>query len=299
METIIICNPGAGGVSDASSLAKQFARIPGATVLLTTSSGGATELARGAAQNGAELIIAAGGDGTLNEVINGVAEFTGRVRLGLIPLGTGNDFARALDLPANADAAIDIILTGTTQPLDLVRVTSDQVRYFLNVSAAGFSCTVSEKMTPEMKQNWGPLAYLRGAASALADLKAYRTELVLDDQERRTLSTYNVVIANGRYVAGGIPVAPQALLDDGLLDIVVIPELSAADLAVLAAQVLVGKHLDNEKLFFCRASKVSIHSEPGMWFNVDGETVGNEPAVFEIIPRAVNFIVPSESESSR
>jgi diacylglycerol kinase (ATP) len=190
------------------------------------------------------------------------------------------------------DAAIDLIREGRTRAVDLVRVTSDEVRYFVNVSAGGFSGLVDEKMTPEMKKTWGPLAYLRGAAAALSELRAYQTTLAFDNAESLRIELYNVVVANGRYVAGGTLIAPDASVDDGLLDVVLIPKRSAAELALVAAQIALGAHLSNSAIVFRRASKLTVNSKPGMWFNVDGELVGNEPARFEIVPRALNFIVP-------
>ncbi|MGZ4984828.1 MAG: diacylglycerol/lipid kinase family protein, partial [Chthoniobacterales bacterium] len=142
----------------------------------------------------------------------------------------------------------------------------------------------------DIKHSWGPLAYLRSAAEALPELRAYRTEIILDDVSPLTLDLYNAVIANGRYVAGGKPIAPEASIDDGLLDIVLIPKNAATNLAVLAAQILLGRHLASDSIVFRRAAKVSVRSEPGMWFNVDGELVGNEPAVFEVQPRVLQFV---------
>jgi diacylglycerol kinase (ATP) len=165
------------------------------------------------------------------------------------------------------------------------------VRYFVNVSAGGFSGLVDEKLTPEIKKAWGPLAYLRSAAAALPELRAYKTTIVFDDSETLALNLYNVIIANGRYVAGGIPVAPEAIINDGVVDVFLIPEKSAAELTILAAQILLGKHIGNDAIIYRRAAKVGVNSKPGMWFNVDGELVGNEPALFEVMPGAMQFIV--------
>src|SRR2546429_9958549 len=101
---------------------------------------------------------------------------------------------------------------------------SDQVRHFVNVSSGGFSGVVDEKLTPEMKRTWGPLAYLRSAAAAFSELRGYTTKIAPDDADAFELDLYNVVVANGRYVAGGIPIAPEADVAAGLLDIVLIAE---------------------------------------------------------------------------
>jgi diacylglycerol kinase (ATP) len=288
----VILNPSAGSAADLDDIVTRIGRLRGAEIRLTSKPGSAARLAKTALRKGRELIIAAGGDGTLNEVINGIGENLGDAAVGLIPLGTGNDFARTIGVPADIEEAIDLIRAGETRPVDLVRVTSDAVRYFVNVSAGGFSGLVNEKLTAEMKKTWGPLAYLRSAAAALPELRGYQTTLAFDNAEALRIELYNVVVANGRYVAGGTLIAPDASIDDGLLDIVLIPKRPATELAVLAAQVALGTHLSSEAIVFRRASKLTVNSSPGMWFNVDGELVGNEPARFEILSRALRFIAP-------
>lgn len=291
VKTSIICNPGAGSVDDRESIKKQLEQFPSAAIHFTEAAGDARRLAQEAVAGGCEVVIAAGGDGTLNEVINGVAPHVDAVQVGLVPLGTGNDFARMLELPDGVDNCIETLRSGKTRAIDLVRVTSDKARYFINVSAGGFSGMVNEKLTPEIKQSWGPLAYVRCAAEALPELRAYRTEITLDGMTVLALDLYNAVIANGRYVAGGTLIAPEASVDDGLLDIVLVPANAAGDIALVAAQIAMGTHLTSEGIVFRRAAKVEIRSDPGMWFNVDGELVGNDPAVFEVMPRALQFLV--------
>jgi diacylglycerol kinase (ATP) len=290
-KTLVILNPAAGSVKDVDALVERIRDLPDSEVCITAKAGAAMQSTRAALRKGCEMVVAAGGDGTLNEVVNGLREDASAIVLGLIPLGTGNDFARTLGLPREVDEAIALLRAGHTRAIDLVRVTSDEMRYFVNVSTGGFSGLVDEKLTPEMKKTWGPLAYLRGAAAALPKLRAYRTTISLDSAESLTLRLYDVVIANGRYVGSGTQIAPEASIDDGLLDIVLIPKCSAAELAVLAARVALGNHLSSPAIVFRRAAKVTVNSRPRMWFNVDGELVGNEPAEFEVLPRALQFVV--------
>jgi diacylglycerol kinase (ATP) len=160
------------------------------------------------------------------------------------------------------------------------------------VSAGGFSGLVDEKLTPELKQTWGPLAYVRSAAAALSELHAYRTEVDLADGERLDIDLYNIIVANATYVAGGLPVAPESNPGDGLLDVILIPKRSTAEMLLLAAQIVLGNHLRSESIIFRRTPWLKVQSQPGMWFNADGELVGNEPATFEIIPRGIQFVVP-------
>ncbi len=294
MKTVVILNPSAGSADKPEELLEKLKRLDPADIHVSSNQGDARKLAAAAVESGVELIVAAGGDGTLNEVINGIGETASAVRVGLVPLGTGNDFARSIHLPVTVEDCVEVIRAGRVKAIDFVRVRSDEVRYFVNVSAGGFSGVVDEKLTSEIKQTWGPLAYLRCAAAALPELKAYESQIALDDQPAERFSLYNLVIGNGRFVAGGIPITPEAVLDDGLLDIILIPEKPKGELAVLVAQIMMGKHLESDTLIYRRASKVAVNSQPGMWFNVDGELVGNEPAIFEVIPRGLQFIVGEE-----
>ena len=291
-KTYIILNPAAGSVNDVDTLVARIRRIPNAQVFISANAGDAIHATKKALRHGYDMIVAAGGDGTLNEVVNALPESDRKIALGLIPLGTGNDFARTFDIPTDIDDAIAVIAAHHIRPIDLVRFKSDEVRYFVNVSAGGFSGLVGEKLTPEMKKTWGPLAYLRGAAAALSDLRAYRTTVSLDNTESLKFDLYDVLIANGRYVGGGTNIAPEASVDDGMLDVILIREQSAAELAVLAARLALGNHLSTEGVVFRRAKRVTVNAEPRMQFNVDGELVGNDPAEFEVLPRELQFVVP-------
>ncbi len=293
MKPYVIVNPIAGSVVDRAGLLKQLRRLNPRKLRLTQRAGEAESYARDAIRAGCDYVIAAGGDGTLNEVINGIAPpgQMGAICVGIVPLGTANDFARTIGLPASVDDNIDILRAKQTAPIDLVRVRSDRTRYFVNVSAGGFSGLVDEKLTPEIKSTWGPLAYLRSAAAALPELHAYDTNIVFDDGERLVIELYNVIVANGQFVAGGLPIAPQADLRDGLLDVVIVPRRSPAKMMLLAAEMLLGNHLSTNAVIFRRAKKISVRSRPGMWFNVDGELVGNDPAVFQVLPGALEFVI--------
>jgi diacylglycerol kinase (ATP) len=291
MRTRIIVNPNAGSAGDAEQLAGTLGREPGTEVLFTEREGDGEALARAALEEGAELVVAAGGDGTLNEVLNGLAADFGAARLGLLPLGTGNDFARSINVPAELDAALALLKAGRTQRIDVAKASfQDGCRHFLNMSAGGFSGVVSEK-ADEAKDRWGPLAYMRGALDAFPELTAFEVALTLSGAETLRISTYNIVISNGRFVAAGIPVAPQARLDDGLLDVMIAPATTIPKLALLVPQVLLGRHLDSDLLLFRKATSIEILSDPPMAFNVDGEILTEEPARFEVLPRALEMIV--------
>jgi diacylglycerol kinase (ATP) len=291
VKPVIIFNPTAGSVTDTQTALSELNRLRPAAVMATRKRGEAEKLSRAAAKRGCKYLVVAGGDGTLNEVVNGVARSQNPPRIGILPLGTGNDFARTLGLPISLEENIDVLRGSKTRSIDIVRVRSDRARYFVNVAAGGFSGIVRKKMTKRIKKTWGPLAYIRGAAAALPNLHAYKTKIVLDNEEEFSAVLYNVVVANGRFAAGGLPIAPDADPADSLLDVVLIPNRSAAELALLAAEIILGKHFSSSAVIFRRARRVSVHSRPGMWFNVDGELVGSVPALFQILPRALRFMV--------
>lgn len=290
MPTCIIVNPGAGSGEELEVLQSALGRLPDSHVLRTAAAGDAERFARKAVRDGADLVVAAGGDGTLNEVLNGLSEDFGKARLGLIPLGTGNDFARSIGVPDDVEGALAVLLEGTVRGLDVARATiGDTCRCFVNMSVGGFSGEVSERAS-EAKETWGPLAYLRGALGALPELKGFLTKITLNGGETLSLETFNIVVANGRYVASGIPAAPAAVLDDGLLDVVISPMTTIPQLAVLMPQVLLGLHLESDLLLFRRATRVEVECDPPMAFNVDGELIGEGTARFEILPRALQVI---------
>lgn len=289
----VILNPTSGSAPNCELIrAALHEALPEAELLCGSEGGDAERLAATALEQGFETIVAAGGDGTLNEVLNGLQANFHQARVGLIPLGTGNDFARTLGIPTTLEQALAVLRADHARPVDLIHVTGTQSRYCINVSAGGFSTIVSEKNTGEMKETWGPLSYVRSFFEALPELSDHKTEILLDGTETIKTPCYSIIVANARYVARGIPIAPQAEVDDGLADLIIVPTASAPALAILAPQILLGSHLDSDLIQFRRARRIKIHTEPAMTFNVDGEIIGSEPLVFEVIPKALQFIAP-------
>ncbi len=290
MKPFLIINPVAGSVTNVNALLQQFQRLRPEKIRVTRRAGQTEKLAADAVRAGFDFIISGGGDGTLNEIVNGIAgtRHLERVRLGILPLGTGNDFSRTLGFGKDIEENIEILLSQNTRKIDLVRARGKRLRHFVNISAGGFSGVVDEKLTAEIKRAWGPLAYLRTAAAVLSELRAYNTTVKFDDKEEISVELYNVIVANGQFAGGGLPVAPEADPRDGLLDVVLIPKLPGAEMTLLAAEILLGKHLG--RVITRRARKVSVMSKPGMWFNLDGELSGKGPMNFEIVPSALTFV---------
>ena len=298
MKTCVIVNPNAGSGGEIEALQARLGQLPGTAVRLTQKEGVARAMAAEALESGAGLIVAAGGDGTLNEVVNGMAADFSRARLGLLPLGTGNDFARSINVPADLEGSLAVLAAGRVQPLDVALARFDhQERYFINMGAGGFSSMVSEK-ADEAKDRWGPLAYMRAALGTLPELQGFKAVFTVNGVERLEIETYNVIVSNGRFVAAGIPVAPHSKLDDGLLDVMIVPNVTGGQLALLVPQVLLGLHLDSDLLHFRKVTRLEIVSDPPMSFNVDGEVIGECPVSFEVLPRALEVIVGPETEEA-
>jgi diacylglycerol kinase (ATP) len=296
MQTWVIVNPNAGSGGDVAGLEAALSGLPGTSLKLTEQAGDAERLARKAVESGVERVVAAGGDGTLNEVVNGLSADFGQARLGLLPLGTGNDFARTIGVPDDLEAAIAILQEDQVRAVDVVRADVDgRSRFFLNGSAGGFARKVSE-LASDAKDRWGPLAYMRAAIGALPELTGFLTRITLNGSEVLELETYNIVVSSGRYVASGIPVAPNAVLDDGLLDVMIAPATTIPQLAVLVPMVLLGRHAESDLLLFRKSPTVEIRCDPPMAFNVDGELLGEGPARFEVLPRALRMIVGPAAE---
>lgn len=303
METLVILNPRSGNADELSRVRHLLRRLPDLEIRETEHPGHARELAARAAEEGCRLVVSAGGDGTVNEVVNGLSRDFSCSRLGVLPLGTGNDFARSIGVPGNdLEAAVELLLAGDSRKLDVARARfGDAVHHFLNMSVGGFSTKVDRELDAETKQRWGSLSYARSAVEALPELTPYRTRLRLvdaqGDAEELDLSLYVLVVANGRYVAGGIPAAPESRLDDGLLDVVAFPEMPASRIAALIPPTLLGRHVDHELVTVRRARRLEVEASPPMPFNVDGEPCGETPVELSVEPRALEVVVGPEPPS--
>jgi diacylglycerol kinase (ATP) len=259
---------------------------------MSSTPGDLPKMAARAVEDGCELLIAAGGDGTLNGVLNGLVGRFDAIQLGLLPLGTGNDFARTVNIPRDLDHALAVLRERRAHRIDVIRATTVSAeRYFINVSAGGFSSKVSEFADGDVKETWGPLCYARSFIGALPDLNDYHTTIRLDDGEVLTTPAYNLAVANARFVAGGVPIAPAAAVDDGLADMILLPVASLRELASLAPATLLGKHLDHDNIIYRQARKIEVSSSPPMRFNADGELLPAESITFEVLPSALQFIV--------
>lgn len=291
----IILNPRAGSAEQAEALREALADQVDMMLYETDGARHATALAAEALEAGCHLIVAAGGDGTINEVVNGLAADFARATLGIIPLGTGNDLARTLAIPTDPLEALGIVMTGADRRIDLMKAEiTGQATYGINVAAGGFSGQVDEVLTDELKASWGPLAYLLGVARVVPDLTGYNTTIAWEDGPMERVEALNIVVANGRTVAGGFQVAPLANPEDGLLDMIIVRYGNVLDLVGVAARLLGGNYLNSDQVMHRRARYVHIASHPGMWFNVDGELFTSQPITFTVLPQALRVVVGPE-----
>ncbi|MBZ0114255.1 MAG: diacylglycerol kinase family lipid kinase [Thermoanaerobaculia bacterium] len=297
--TLVIANPNAGGRRVPGNLARRLAEIDSLDLRFTEARGHAVELAAEAGSLGYHRVVAAGGDGTVNEVVNGLMRNEGPRRLGLIPLGTGNDFARSLGLSHHLETALAVLDRPQWKPCDVVSLRgAEDRRYFVNMSAGGASGEVSDHVTTAIKSFWGPLAYLRAALATLPSLEPYQLHLTLDTGEVVSLEALNLVVANARFIAAGVQVAPQAEWGDGLLDIIVFASCTPTRLAMVTACVLAGTHLSDDcvEVSSYRSTTLQVTSEPAMPFNVDGELLAPQSVSFEVVPQALEVATPHFGE---
>jgi diacylglycerol kinase (ATP) len=289
----VICNPSSGGGAyDPDELREEL----GGFELDWVETEGPEDAIQAAGEWREGLLLVAGGDGTVNDVVNGLgtAGFPEGVTLGILPSGTGNDLAATLCIPEDADLAEDVIRQDRVRTLDVARVRSEGIgeRFFINVATGGLGAEISRANEGELKERWGKLSYLRASLEVARDFDVRELTLYLDGEERKVRAV-NVVVGNCRYAGGGWLAAPKANPEDGLLDVVIIETLGLTDVLQLApASLARADYLGKEGVFFARAKEIRVETQlPGLEFTADGEVIGDEPAEFSVIPRALKVIV--------
>ena len=263
--------------------------------LLSERPGQLAELARTAAA-GADLLVVVGGDGTVNEVVNGVAGLD--VELAMIPRGTGGDFVRTFGIPRKLDQAVEVALRGRTREIDLGRgryrswAGEDEESYFANIASAGMSGAIAKRTNETSKALGGKVSY---AWATVAVFSRWRNDevRVRVDGEEHTGRMHDVIVANGRYLGGGMKMVPEAEPDDGRLDVLLIGDLTKTDLLLTLPKTYRGTHLPHPKATLLRGSTVEIDAPEPLPVELDGEQPGTTPVRFEIVPRALRLRVPA------
>ena len=269
--------------------------------VFTSRPGEATDLARAAVKEGRRVVAAVGGDGILHEVVNGFFEGGEPIPthsvLGLIPFGTGSDTRRSFEIPDGLPAA-RILVEGRARALDAGRVTvGGRVLHFINVAEAGIGADVSDRVNRAPKTLGGRVSFLIGTLQGLAAWKHKPMKVVVDGRETRELVAQAVTVANCQYYGSGMRVAPRAVPDDGWFDVLISGAFGKLEGLKGLRKIYAGEHLDDPalaaKLEFFHATRVEVSSPVPVLVQLDGEVVGELPAVFELLPKAIRLLVPA------
>jgi diacylglycerol kinase (ATP) len=290
VKVCVLFNPKAGSAAPIDALRELLQARPGVVVRESRDADDLARLAREAAAGRFDVIAVAGGDGTVHAVVEALGPRFPRANLLVLPLGTGNDLCRTLAVPLDPLEAVKLLDTGAARKVDVIRVGGDATGFAINAVTGGFSGRVAADVTPELKASWGPLAYLRGAAGPIAERAGYKVRLRLDGGKPIHLDVLNLVVANGRTAAGGIPVAPLASVEDGKLDVVIVPSADFAELSVVAARVMAGDYDQDETVIHRRAKVVEVESDPSLPVSIDGELTEGRHFTFTALRRAVRVL---------
>jgi len=254
----------------------------------TTGPEDATYAARVAVERKFDVVIAAGGDGTISEVVNGMAEQEYRPKLGIIPVGTTNVFARAVHIPRDIMAAVDIITKGETIPIDIGRMND---KYFINISGGGHLTEISYEVPSKLKTMLGQLAYYLKGIEMLPFLKATNVKIEYDGKlfEGEAM-LFLVGLTNS--VGGFEKLAPGASINDGLFSLLILKKLNLADFIRIASLALRGEHINDPNVIYTNANHIKVTSEDKVQLNLDGEFGGLLPAEFTNLYRHFDLFVP-------
>lgn len=256
---------------------------------LTFEGGDGVRFARAMARRGADRIIAVGGDGTVNEVVNGALSVDWSGAVGVVPYGTANDLAAGLGLPDELESALEMAVTGDPRRVDVGRVNG---RYFVNMSTGGFGAEAAEEAPPEAKRLLGPWAYVVTGVRKFVELQPTRVRFrtpagVLYDGEMLLFA-----VGNGKQTGGGNQITPRAQLDDGELDVMVVPAMPRMEFLSLIPDLRSGSHLDVPEVRYYRTSRLRVESESVLSVNADGEPLRGHRFEYSMVPGALRLVAP-------
>jgi diacylglycerol kinase (ATP) len=284
-ETVVILNPAARSerAGQWRSRVEKVAR--GATLRATSRIGEAELLARKAAREGFKRIVAAGGDGTINEVVNGLAGTT--AALGLLPIGTVNVFATELGLPSgDLKECWQIICEGHTRTIDLP---SANGKHFVQLAGIGLDAQAVKETSAALKRSFGPLSYLVSAAQIASRPPPH---LIVESKGTKTIEGSFVLIGNGRLYGGPFPFFKRALIDDGLLDVVVFKRIGYLDIIRYLQDVIFSSSITMPDLEYLQTKRLRVSAEEEVPVEIDGELIGNCPVEFRVRARGLRVLAP-------
>lgn len=267
--------------------------------LISERAGHLGELAAEAVRAGATRLVIVGGDGSVNEVVNGIVG-VGAAELAVIPRGTGWDFVRTLGIPQDVDGAIDVALNGDVREVDAGAVTyrtwaGEETRaHFANVASAGISGAIAQRANESSKALGGKVSYYWATLAVFFGWQTGEMRVTVDDESREG-RMIDAMVCNGRFLGGGMMMCPDAEPDDGLFDVLLIGDVTKRDLAFVLPKTYKGKHLPHPRLELLRGKVVTVESAEPLPIELDGEQPGTTPARIEVLPRALRLRVPSTS----
>lgn len=267
-------------------------------VRVTWESGDAARYAAEAVRDGIDVVIAGGGDGTINEVVGGVVAEGGggETAVAAVPYGTANDFATGCGIPLGDPlAALQLAATGKAVPIDVGKAND---RYFINVASGGFGAEVTTNTPPELKKALGGAAYsLMGVVTA-AKATPHPSRVTFPNGMTRCGDILVLTVGNGRQCGGGMKVAPRACLDDGLLDFTIIHDVDLESFGQVLSEIVTLGDETNEFVSYAQLPSLKLECENGFQVNLDGEPVRSETFEFSVLPKAVRFVLPPEAPLS-
>lgn len=254
------------------------------TLLETTHSGHGAELAQQAVSEGAECITVVGGDGSIREIASVIAKTD--VKLCIFPFGSGNDFARALNIPTAPTKAAEQLISGSVHEIDAASV-NDEI--FMNVAGFGFDVEVLVQTEKYKKRMGGQAAYVFGLLQALLHLRPFSIKYSHDGEEVE-MDSFIATVGNGKYIGGGMAAHPRADEADGLLDVCIIESLKKRKVPAVLLKFLKGKHLDLPVVRYFRTKEITIECAEEAIVQLDGELIEKTPAMFKVHEKAVKLI---------
>jgi len=284
---LILNGKAAGNDAFRTAIVQQWAVGHRIKVRVTRKEGDARRFAAEAGD--ADLLIVAGGDGTLNELVHGLMDLpkAARPALGVLPLGTANDFASGCGIPRDPEQALALCLEGQPVAIDVGKANE---HWFLNAASVGFGAAVTATTPPELKRLLGPAAYTVMGAILAMNVHHYRGRLTLPDREI-TGSGPVAIVGNGRQTGGGVQVTPRARIDDGLLDVLVVRQIPPIAL-LTAARELQELSADGGYISYQQTPWAEVYPEEAIPVNLDGEPVRFTNVRYEAVPRAIRLVVP-------
>jgi diacylglycerol kinase (ATP) len=254
----------------------------------TTCAGDATEAARIAVERQYDVVIAAGGDGTIHEVVNGLAEQDFRPKLGIIPTGTTNDFARALQIPRDIGNAVDIITKGDLIPVDIGRINE---KYFINIAGGGRITELTYEVPSKLKTMLGQLAYYLKGMEMIPSIKPSDVRIEYDGKlfEGEAMM-FLVGLTNS--IGGFEKLAPDSSINDGLFSLLILKKVNLAEFIRISTLAIRGEHVNDSNVIYTQANRIKVYSPEKVQVNLDGEFGGLLPAEFENLYRHLEVFVP-------